>query len=258
MKPDKKLSVSDIFSLMRDHYEGTDFDMTKGVDAGPYGCPVRWRPMTWTVDDQEYAWERPISTQQTGFSFVSQSRSWLPDPIGGLLWYGVDDTYTSCYIPLYCGITDVPESFATGSLQKFSWESAWWVFNFVANYANLRYSHMAPEIISVQKEIEGDFLARQPSIEKTALELAKTDHELMIRFLTDYSVSHGEMVVRRWRELGEHLLTKYNDGYIKDENGRPQEQGYPADWLQAVVKSRPGQFRLKEKAEDVPETRLID
>lgn len=258
MKPDDKLSIGDIFALMRDHYEGTEFDMTKGIDAGPFGCPVRWRPITWTVDDTEYAWERPISTQQTGFSFVSQSRSWLPDPVGGVLWYGVDDTYTTCYIPLYCGITDVPKSFATGSLREFSWDSAWWVFNFVANYANLRYSLMAPEIQEVQGDVEGAFLAMQPSVEKTALELAKTDQDLMIRYLTDYSVTHGELVVKRWRELGEYLLTKYNDGYVRDEDGRPQEQGYPSEWLQTVEKSRPDQFRLKQKAEDVPESKLVD
>ncbi len=100
IKPDHKLSVADVFSLMRDHYEGTPFDMTKGIDAGPYGSPNRWRPISWKVDSVEYAWERPISTQQTGFSYVSQSRSWLPDGIGGLLWYGLDDTYTSCYMPV--------------------------------------------------------------------------------------------------------------------------------------------------------------
>lgn len=258
LKPDDKLSTADVFSLMRDHYEGTEFDMTKGVDAGPYGCPVRWRPMTWTVDSVEYAWERSISTQQTGFSFVSQSRSWLPDPVGGVLWYGVDDTYTTCYMPLYCGINDVPRSFAVGGLREFSWDSAWWVFNFVANYANLRYSEMLPEIQEVQRDIEGTFLALQPAVERTALELAESNPELMIRYLTDYSVTHGELVVKRWRELGEHLLTKYNDGYIKDDNGRPQEAGYTNSWLQAVVKSRPDQFRLKKKETDVPETRLID
>ena len=108
IKPDKKINTSDVFDLMRDHYEGTDIDMTKGIDAGPYGNPNRWRPITWEVDGQEYAWERPISTQQTGFSFVTQSRSWLPNSIGGVLWYGMDDTYTSCYFPLYCGINKIP------------------------------------------------------------------------------------------------------------------------------------------------------
>lgn len=258
VKPDKKLSVADVFSLMRDHFEGTEFDMTRGVDAGPYGTPNRFRPIEWKIDDVEYAWERPVSTQQTGFSFVSQSRSWLPDPVGGVLWYGVDDTYTTCYIPLYCGIDAVPESYTVGSLDKFSWDSAWWVFNFVANYANVRYSDMLPDIQAVQSDLEGTFLALQPAVDRTAVELGRSDPELMTRYLTDYCVSHGELVVKRWRELAEHLLTKYNDGYVKDEKGSPQEVGYPETWLRKVLSARPQQFRLKEKAKDVPESKLVD
>ena len=127
---------------MRDHYEGTDIDMTQGVDAGPYGNPNRWRPMGWEVDGQNYTWERPISTQQTGFSMVTQSRKWLPDAVGGLTWYGLDDTWFTCYVPLYCGIEAIPESYATGGLSRFTWDSAWWVFNFVSNFANLKYSYM--------------------------------------------------------------------------------------------------------------------
>ena len=263
IKADKKLSLLDVFSLMRDHYEGTPYDMTTGVDAGPYGTPNRWRPMTWRPDSAdtigpEYAWERPISTQQTGFSFVSQSRGWLPDRIGGVYWYGVDDTYTTCYSPLYCGINAIPESFTVGELGAFSWESAWWVFNFVANYANLKYSFMLPEIQAVQSDIEGMLLALQPAVEKTALELAESDPELMTRYLTDYSVMHAEQVVDRWKTLAEHLLTKYNDGYVKDENGRPQERGYPESWLRKVVRARPDQFRLPEADTTVSETKLTD
>jgi len=251
IKPDKKLSLSDVFALMRDHYEGTPFDMTKGIDAGPYGSPYRWRPLDWTVDSIEYSWERAISTQQTAFSFISQSRSWLPDPVGGVLWYGLDDTYTSCYIPLYCGIDTIPKSFTVGSLNKFSWESAWWVFNFVANFANLKYSYMLPEIQAVQKDIEGNFIKLQPTVEKTAVELSKSDPKLMTRYLTDYSVTNAEMVVSRWKELGEHLITKYNDGYVQDEEGEPQEKGYPETWLREVLKSRPDQFLLKPEKEDM-------
>jgi dipeptidase len=228
------------------------------VDAGPYGTPNRWRPIVWTVDGVKYAWERPISTQQTGFTFVSQSRSWLPDPIGGVYWYGVDDTYTTCYVPLYCGIDAIPESYAVGELGKFSWDSAWWVFNFVANYANVRYSDMIEDIRAAQADIEGTFLALQPAVEKTALELHKSQPELMTRYLTDYSVSHAEGVVKRWRTLGEHLLTKYNDGFVKDENGRPQEVGYSEAWLRRVLKDRPDQFRLPERKEGVPESKLVD
>jgi dipeptidase len=250
IKPDQKLSLHDVMNIMRDHYEGTEFDMTKGIDAGPFGCPIRFRGLTWEVDDVKYSWERPISTQQTGFSFVSQSRGWLPDAIGGVYWYGVDDTYTTCYIPLYCSIQDLPEPFTVGDLQKFSWDSAWWVFNFVANYANLKYSSMVKDIQAVQKALEGQFLSLQPVIEKTALDLYKTDPKLMVQFLTNYSVSQGEMVVKRWIELGEHLMTKYNDGYVKDERGRPREMGYPSEWLKEVLKSKPEQFKLPDWGED--------
>lgn len=244
IKPDRKLTVADVFELMRDHYEGTEFDMTVGVDAGPYATPNRWRPMGWEVDGQAYTWERPISTQQTGFSMVTQSRAWLPDPVGGLTWYGVDDTYATCYVPLYCGISAVPTSFATGSLGKFGWDSAWWVFNFVSNYANLKYSYMIDDIRIVQAELEGDFLDLQPAIEKTAVELASSDRALMTRYLTDYSVTHAEDVVDKWRDLGEYLMTKYNDGFVKDENGQPREKGYPEAWLRAVLEQHPDKYRL--------------
>ena len=258
IKPDQPLSMSDIFSLMRDHYEGTEFDMTKGIDAGPHGTPNRWRPITWEVDGVEYAWERPISTQQTGFSFVSQSRSWLPDPVGGVLWYGVDDTYTTCYVPLYCGIEAVPTSYTVGSLSEFTWESAWWVFNFVANFANLRYADMIVDIQAVQKDLEETMLALQPTVEQAAVDLAGSDPELLTRYLTDYSGSRGELVVQRWRELGECLIAKYNDGYVQEKEGDPVERGYPEDWYRTVVQSRADQFRLKPKEEGVPESKLVD
>ncbi len=258
IKPDKKISLADVFSLMRDHYEGTDYDMTKGIDAGPYNSPNRCRPLVWTHDSVEYAWERPLSTQQTGYSFVSQSRSFLPNAVGGVLWYGVDDTWMTCYTPLYCCIDAIPESFTVGELGKFSWESAWWVFNFVSNIANLKYSYMEPEIRAVQKKIEGNLLALQPAVEKTAVALSKTNPSLMKRYLTDYSVTHAEQTVKRWKELGEYLLTKYNDGYVKDENGRTKEKGYPDSWIKRVIDERPEQFRLKPKKERVPESKLVD
>lgn len=256
IEPDEKLSLQDVFDIMRDHYEGTPYDMTKGVDAGPYGTPNRWRPMTWSIDGVDYTWERPISTQQSGFTYVSQSRSHLPDPIGGVLWYGVDDTYFTCYVPLYCGITDVPPSYARGSLGRFSWDSAWWVFNFVANFANLKYSYMRDDIQKVQAELEGNLIALQPVIEKTAIELHKKDPALVTTYLTDYSISHAERVVDRWRELAEFLITKYNDGYVQDENHRPQEEGYPEEWLREVIRARPEQFKLERWGDDTLKTDL--
>jgi dipeptidase len=244
IKPDKKLSVHDVMEIMRDHYEGTPYDMTAGVDAGPFGSPLRCRGLTWEVDGVEYSWERPISTQQTAFSFVSQSRGAFPDPVGGVYWYGLDNTYTSCYVPLYCCIDEIPESFKTGDLNTFSWDSAWWVFNFVANFSHLRFKDMAADIRKVQGELEGDFLDLQPVIEKSAVEILDKNPELAVQFLTNYSVSQGEMVVKRWIELGEFLICKYNDGYVKDENGRPRSLGYPPEWLKIVLELKPDQFKL--------------
>jgi dipeptidase len=258
IKPDHKLSVADVFSLMRDHYEGTPFDMTKGIDAGPYGSPNRWRPISWKVDSVEYAWERPISTQQTGFSYVSQSRSWLPDGIGGLLWYGLDDTYTSCYMPVYCSIDRFAAPLETGTLKQFSWDSAWWIFNLVANYANLKYHYMVKDIQKVQKELESEFLTLQPSIEKTAMLLAKQNPGLMESYLTDYSVAQQNKVFNRWKELAGYLITKYNDGYVQEKPGRPSEKGYPQSWLRRVVNEKGEQYRLPENKKQNPESKLVD
>ncbi len=258
IKPDHKLRVADVMALMRDHYEGTPYDMTKGIDAGPFGMADRWRPIQWKIDGVEYAWERPISTQQTGFSFVSQSRASLPDAIGGVYWYGVDNTYTTCYFPLYCCIDALPASYTTGEMSRFSWDSAWWVFNLVANYANLRYRDMVPEIRAVQHELESSFFALQPAVEQTALTLYKHDPELMRRYLTDYCVTHGELVTRRWKELAEYLFRKYNDGYVQGEPGRPHESGYPESWLQRVLRERPTQFRLEPNKTKAPESKLVD
>ncbi|MDZ7859330.1 MAG: C69 family dipeptidase [Candidatus Krumholzibacteriota bacterium] len=256
IKPDKKLSLEDVIDIMRDHYEGTEYDMTKGVDAGPFGTPNRWRPITWKIDGTDYTWERPISTQQTGFSFVSQSRSFLPDPIGGLLWYGVDDTYFTCYIPLYCGVNDVPKSYSRGRISEFSEDSAWWVFNFVANISNLRYSQMRKDIQAVQKELEGKLISLQPAVEMTAEKILEEDMELLTAYLTDYSNTHAEMVVERYRELGKYLIRKYNDGYTQTRKGRPKETGYPESWLRDVLKQRPDQFKLKTRGEDSVETQM--
>ena len=246
VKPDKKVSLEDVFGLIRDHYEGTEFDMTKGVDAGDFGSPYRWRPLGFEVNGESYMWERPIATQQTAYSFVSQSRSWLPDPIGGINWQGVDDAYTTCFVPFYCCVNEVPEIYKSGDLQEFSWNSAWWVFNFVANFANLKYSYMIKDIQEVQNKLESNVISTLPAVENAALELQKTNPDLMEHYLTTYCSSHSEYVIKEWIKLGESLITKYNDGYVKDENGRARGVGYPESWLQKVVNERPEQFKLKK------------
>jgi len=257
IKPDKKLSVRDVMELMRDHFEGTPLDMTKDVGAGPYQLPYRWRPLTWKVEDgkdaPEYCNERAVSTQQTGFSFVAQSRSWLPGPIGGIFWMGVDDTYSTVYVPMYCGIRQAPKSYAvgTGSFTEFSWESAWWVFNFVANFAYSRYSEMIKDIQVVQRELEGKFLAAQPEIETAALNLYKQSPGLARDYLTAYSVKEGDDVVKRWKKLGEYLLYKYLDGNLKviKVNGQIEvtHPGYPKEWYKRIVEETGDHFKVKKE-----------
>ncbi len=242
IQPAEKLDVSDVMNIIRDHYEGTPYDMTKGLAAGPFGSPARCRPLVFEVDGRQGTWERPISTTKTGFSFIAQSRSGLPNSIGGILWYGVDDTYTTCYVPLYAGIKAIPEAFATGSLQEFSWESAWWVFNFVANFANIRYNMMIEDIQKVQMELEKQFLAEVDSIDKKAMEYYDSDNEKMVNILTQYSVSCGDKAYERWKKLGEELICKYNDGYVKNERGRPETIGYSQDWYKKVLKDAPQHY----------------
>ncbi|NOZ12028.1 MAG: dipeptidase [Acidobacteria bacterium] len=258
IKPDKKLTLKDVMALMRDHYEGTPYDMTKGVDAGPFHSPQRWRPMNWKVagSDADFTWERPISTQQTGFSFVSQSRSWLPDEVGGVYWYGLDNTYTSCYMPFYCSSYEVPDAYTKGSLNKFSMDSAWWVFNLVSNFAEIKWSYMVKDILAVQKELEGRFIAMEPAVDQAAAALYKKDPKLAAQYLNDYSNSQAMTVYRRWVKLSGDLICKYNDGYVKNDKGEPEAVGYPADWLETVHKLRPNQFRLPKWDEKNMETEL--
>ncbi|MEW6432689.1 MAG: C69 family dipeptidase [Myxococcota bacterium] len=239
VKPEKKVSVADVMGLMRDHYEGTPLDMTKDVGAGPYGLPYRWRPLTWKAGEKEFFNERATSTQQTGFSFVAQSRGWLPGPIGGVLWFGVDDTASTVYFPVYAGSTEVPKPFAvgTGDFHHVTWDSAFWVFNQVSNYAYLRWSEMHPEVQKVQAELEGRFLAAQAEVDQAALALFKQSPRLARDYLTRYSVQAGEDVVARWRELSKFLLYKFMDGNVKDAQGKVTHPGYPKDWYAAVAQA---------------------
>jgi dipeptidase len=244
IKPDRPLGVGDVMALMRDHYEGTPYDMTRGVDAGPFGSPVRFRDLAWSVDGKPFMWERPISTQQAGFVTVSQSRKSLPDTVGGVTWFTPDEAYTSCFTPLYCGIDSLPEPFVVGDYKKFSFDSAWWVWNVVSNLTYDRWSRVIPDVLQVQREREANLLAMQPVIEEAAAKLWATDPALARSFLTNYSVSTGEAVFRRWRELAESILTRHVDGYVQQPGGRSKAPGYPAEWLRRVVEERPDQFKL--------------
>jgi dipeptidase len=254
VKPDRKLSIRDVMDLMRDHYENTEFDLSLGVGAGPYSLPYRWHPLAWELDGAKYLNERPISTQQTAFSLIAQMRSEMPNSIGGILWYGVDDTYSTVYMPIYNGIRQIPRNIAigTGSFHEFSWDSAFWVFNVVANYAYSRYRDMIVDIQVVQKELEGEFIASQPGIEKVALRLHQESPALANDYLTQYSASQVENTVKRWRKLWEILIVKYVDGNIKDEKRSVTQPGYPENWYRRIVQENGEYLRIKKDQKCYP------
>lgn len=259
IKPDRRLALADVMALMRDHFEGTSLDPSGGVGAGPHGLPYRWRPLRWKVDAIEYTNERPVSTQQTGFSFVAQSRGHLPDPIGGVLWFGVDDTYSTVYVPMYAGIRAAPRPFAvgTGNFHSFSWDSAFWVFNFVSNYSYLRYRDMIRDIQKVQQELEGSFLARQAEVEATALQLYNTKPDVARDYLSSYSEQQAVLTLSRWRRLGEALIMKYLDGNVRDENGRVNELGYSEEWYRRTAKECGARCQVPRPAGEVAAPRSM-
>ena len=248
IKPDQKLNVRDVMELMRDHFEGSEFDLSKGIGAGPYKLPYRWRPLTWEVDSVEYLNERATSTQQTGFSFVAQARSWFPDPVGGILWFGVDDTYSTCYLPMYCGITRAPRAYSVGngSFHEFTWESAFWVFNFVSNFAYLRYHDMIQDVQKVQRELEGRFLAEQNETDETAMALYRQSPGLAREYLTSYAEKNGSETLARWMKLGEFLLYKYLDGNVKNEMGKVTHPGYPECWYRRIAEESGEHLKMKK------------
>jgi dipeptidase len=216
-------------------------DMTQDVGAGPFHCPYRWRPMDWEYNGKQYIHERAISTQQTGFSFVAQCRGWLPDKVGGIIWFGVDDTYSTCYCPMYCGITQIPVCFeeGNGSMTRYSETAAFWLFNRVTNFCYLRYDAMIEDVIRVQQELEHDFIKQVKQCDERCANLNDTR---MVNELNLFSNNAANRMMKRWRDLDQFLLVKYIDGNIKHEQkGRfettptgvvkfPQQPPYP-DWF---------------------------
>lgn len=253
IRPARKLTVADVMGYMRDHYEGTALDMTEDVGAGPYKLPYRWRPMRWEVDGKRHFHERAVSTQQTGFSFVNQMRGWLPDPIGGLSWFGVDDTYSTVWFPVYAGITEIPYSYreGTGSYHEVDYDAAFWAFNRVANYAYSRYADMIVDIQRIQQELEGRFMAEVKDVDAAAVALYEQSPRLARDYLTRYSGETGDMVVDRWNRLFDELLYKYLDGNVKDEFGKPQFEGYPEEWLSTIVAATGERYAMIEVPAEV-------
>jgi len=258
IKPDRKLDVHDIQRQMRDHYEGTELDWRFDVGAGSFNSPYRWSPLTFEVDSVKYCNERPTATQQTGFSFVAQMRSWLPNEIGGIFWFGIDDAAQTVYYPIYCGHTEVPHEMAVGNgdLLNFSWTSAFWIHNWVSNMVYTRYSDMSEDMKKVQTALEDRFKASQPEVEEKAATLYEKSRPEAVYYLTQYSNNLVKEGISEWKKLGEYLMVKYIDGVIKkEENGTfkrnpyglpefPSRPGYSNEYYKKIVEQTGDKYKV--------------
>lgn len=242
--PNRKLSVADVENGMRDHYEGTTLALdTTSIGSGIYEMPYRPTPLTFTVDGKQYFNERPISTQQTAFTFVSQLRSWLPREIGGVLWFGNDDANMVAYTPVYCGNTVQPACYNTKGADAvtFSSDNAFWLCNMVSNMVYPRYSQLFPELKAVRDSLETSYFANQTSIEKQAADLYQTDKAAALKLLNNYSNAKADEMLANWKRLATRIIVKYNDMAVKKEKDGKLLQsvtrpGYPASFGRKLVK----------------------
>ena len=257
LKPDRKVSVQDVMTAMRDHYEDTPLALDKDLGEGPNGMPYRPTPLVFTVDSVKYFNERPTSTQQTGFSFVSQMRSWLPRQIGGVLWFGNDDANMIAYTPIYCGSSRQPECYNTPNADAvtFNWNNAYWVCNWVSNMTYPRYSMLFPSVKTVRDSLEQSYFANQKEIENKVIQMYAESQDKAVSFLNDYSVDKAQQMLARWQKLGTYLVVKFNDMIIKPEvNGvfkrtstglgaTPVRPGYPTKYARKIVQQTGDRFK---------------
>ena len=260
--PNKKLSVKDLESDMRDHYEGTELSVADGKDMGGgiWQMPYRPTPLTFKVNGKSYFNERPTSTQQTGFSYVSQMRSWLPREIGGVIWFGNDDGNMIAYTPIYCGNTVQPECYNTPGADAvtFSMKNAYWVCNWVSNMVYPRYSMMFPSLKTVRDSLEASYFANQAAVEVKAKELYKDNKDAAIKYLNDYSNQKAQQMLARWRQLAFYLIVKYNDMTVKPEadgkftrtkegiGATVERPGYPDAFKEKLVKETGDKFEVPQ------------
>lgn len=250
--PNRKLSVKDLEMAMRDHYEGTPFALDGDIGGGIWEMPYRLTPLKFEVDGKTYFNERPVSTQQSGFVYVSQMRSWLPREIGGVLWFGNDDANMVSYNPVYCSATRIPNCFNTPGADAihFSMDNAFWVCNWVSNMVYPRYAQMFVSLEAVRDSLDNSWLANQAAVEAKAAELmTQQGSEAAVKYLNDYSCQKGDEMIARWRQLATYLIVKYNDMVVKKENAdgtfqlskhgigeRPVRPGYPKRYAKELVK----------------------
>lgn len=262
--PNKKVSVKDVENVMRDHYEGTPLSVADGSDIGGgiWEMPYRPTPLMYKVDGKQYFNERPVSTQQSGFVFVSQMRSWLPREIGGVFWFANDDANMAAFTPVYCSMTERPECYNTPGVDAvhFSKKNAYWVCNMTSNMVYPRYSLMFPTLKEVRDSLDNSYFAAQAGVEKKAQELYAQNPQAAVKYLNDYSVEKAQQMLVRWNQLFEFMVVKYNDMIIKptDKNGTfkktpyglgatPVRPGYPEKFAKQLVKQSGDKFLVPEE-----------
>ena len=251
IKPNRKVSVQDIEECMRDHYEGTALALdSTTIGGGIWQMPYRPTPLSFEVDGKQYFNERPTSTQQTGFTYVSQMRSWLPRQVGGVLWFGNDDGNMVAYTPIYCGNTVQPECYNTPGADAvtFSDKNAYWVCNWVSNMVYPRYSQLFPSLKAVRDSLEQSYFSNQAAVEQKAKALCEQSEAEAVKFLNNYSNEKAQQMLARWKQLATYLIVKFNDMIIKPEadgkftrtktglGARPARPGYPAPYARHYVK----------------------
>ncbi len=261
IKPNRKISVQDVQNAMRDHYEGTPLDISNDFGAGPYKTPYRLSPLNFKVDGQEYFNERPISTQQSGFVFVAQMRASMPDAVGGVLWFGTDDANMTVFTPVYCCTDKVPVCYTRvggADYITLSWDSSFWIFNWVSNMVYPRYDLMIGDIRATQHELEGTFHEAQAGIESMATRLYQKNPDEAKAFLTNYTNMTAQSTFDTWKRLGEFIIVKYADGVIRkmkdgkferNSIGQPAgviRPGYPKEFLEEYVKQTGERYKVKE------------
>ncbi len=261
IKPNKKVSLQDVFACMRDHYEGTPFALDNDPGQGVWEMPYRMTPLTYKVDGKDYFNERPTSTQQSGFSYVAQLRSWLPNPVGGILWFGNDDGNMVAYTPIYCGNTVQPECYNTPGADAltFSDKNAYWVCNWVSNMVYPRYSMMFGSLKAVRDSLENCYFTSQNTVEAKASELYKQDASKAVAYLNDYSNEKAQQMLARWKQLATYLIVKYNDMAVKPErNGkflrtktglgaRVERPGYSEKIAREIVRSTGTRYEVPKE-----------
>jgi dipeptidase len=260
VKVDSAVSLQEVMSAMRDHYEETPLDMRHDLGAGPFHLPYRWRPMEFTIDSVMYLNERAIATQQTGYTFVAQSRKWLPDPVGGIFWFGVDDADGCVFAPMYCGMTKIPASYAVGNGSMITWSetSAYWTFSQVNNWGYSRYDYIHPEVEKYQQELETRFFRETEIVDSRSQALYRENPSAAVDYVTDYSVYSGNLLVSKWKDFYHYLFMKYVDGNIKRTNGHellengfgrgvpkmPAQPGYGKEWERKMIDGTGDRFKV--------------